>query len=55
VLVIEFVVFNAASAEREYYYWMIILLMLIGYGVDRLSLDQLLIWRKSRRKLRRFG
>jgi len=51
VLVIEFIVFNGASGEREYYYWMLLLATLIGFGAEKISLDAFF----SRSSSRRFG
>ncbi len=49
VMIIEFIVFNGASADSQYYYWMIILGLLIGYGSDKLSFDAFLSRKKDRR------
>ncbi len=49
VLIIEFVVFNGASADRQYYYWMLIFGFLVGYGGDKLSIDAFLSRKKDRR------
>ncbi len=49
VLIIEFVVFNGASADRQYYYWMLIFAFFVGYGGDKLSTDAFLSRKKDRR------
>ena len=51
VLVIEFIIFNGASGEREHYYWLLLLASVIGFGAEKLSIDAFF----SRKSSRRFG
>jgi len=47
-IVIEFIVFNGSGEYAQHYYWMIIFAMLVGYGGDKLSVDNLIRKKNNR-------
>lgn len=48
-VVIEFIVFKGSGEYTQHYYWMIIFALLVSYGGDKLSIDNLILKKRDRR------